>query len=310
VRDEALARLGRYQYHERAMGAEYPDQGLMSLMRTDPAAYRVVLRVIARRVRYAAELFRLPVARDLDLATVRSPFPAQHTVETVWPSTGHVRLFVAAGVADAPPADRRRTEYYGHSPLDWTPYRPPVHPTLAHRAQRVILDEEFTSSLEVVGQDLGSKLDEARRNNQPSVLLVDAWAAREAPYRDPLSAYDRENHPHTGVLVPCHDSDDESGAEALWQELSEVFPRNWMRRHDLYDRLFQVRVAKRTFDDRLAVMVAQAQSRLMKAAPPRRLPGGPPAPPMPGLMVPPPVEHTGRDETPDPTSRKDPDDDR
>jgi hypothetical protein len=45
-------------------------------------------------------------------------------------------------------------------------------------------------------------------------------------------------------------------------------------------------VDKEHFDDRLAEMVIVAQSRLMENAVPRRLPAGPPAPPMPGLNVP------------------------
>lgn len=43
--------IGRYQYYEPAMGKEYPEQGLMSLMRTDPTgeAYRTVLHLVAKR---------------------------------------------------------------------------------------------------------------------------------------------------------------------------------------------------------------------------------------------------------------------
>lgn len=287
--------IGQYQYYEPTMGKEYPEQGLMSLLRTDPTgdAYRTVLRLVAKRVRYAADLFRLPRAEGLDLATVRSPFQVREPAEPAKHSTGHVRVFVAARAAHDLPAGRQRNEYYGRSPLDWTPYRPPVHPTVAHRAQRVIIDEGCTTSLEVVDRDLGSKLDEALRNNQISVLLVDAWAAREVPYRRPLADYDRQNHPVTGVLVPCHESDDESGDEALWEDIRELFERNWMRRNDPYDPLFRVRVGKEQFDSRLAVMVTVAQNRLMENANPRRLPAGPTPPPLPGLSVPAPAPPRG-----------------
>jgi FxsC-like protein len=150
----------------------------------------------------------------------------------------------------------------------------------------VIIDEGCTSSLEVVDRGLGEKLDEAMYNNQTSVLLVDAWAARESTYRAPLSDYDRQNHPVTGVLVPCHETDEESGDEELWTDLQQVFRRNWMRRNDPYDPLFQVQVERTRFEDRLARMVVVAQNRLMEKAVPRRLPAGPSAPPMPGLSVP------------------------
>ncbi|GAA2384897.1 hypothetical protein GCM10010255_09730 [Streptomyces coeruleofuscus] len=306
--------ITRYQYYEPAMGEEYVERGLMSLLRASPTggAYRTVLELVARRVHYAADLFRLPRAEGLDLRTVPSPFQGIEPAEPAERTTGHVRVFIAAGVTGRLPRGRQCREYYGPSPLDWTPYHPPVHPTVAHRAQRVIIEEGCTTSLEVVDQSLGSKLDEAMRDNQTSVLLVDAWAAREGPYRNPLSDYDGQNHPVTGVLVPCHDTDGESGDEKLWTDLQQVFRRNWMRRNDPYDPLFQVRVGKDQFEERLARMVVVAQNRLMENAVPRRLPAGPPAPPLPGLTVPaPPPPRTGdQAEPPGPLPpQKDQDDD-
>lgn len=306
--------IGRYQYYEPAMGKEYLEQGLMGLLRSAPTgrAYRTVVELVAKRVRYAADFFRLPRAEELDLADVRSCFQQVAAAEPAERTAGHVRVFVAAGSASPLPAGRQRPEYYGRSPFDWTPYHPPVHPTVAHRAQKVIIEEGCTTSLEMVDGDLAVKLDEAMRNNQTSVLLVDAWAARETPYRGPLSDYDRQNHPVTGVLVPCHETDEESGAEELWDDLRQVFQRNWMRRNDPYDPLFRVQVDKEHFDSRLAVMVTVAQGRLMENAIPRRLPAGPPAPPMPGRGVPPgPLpKNDGRDDQPGrPPPQKDRDDD-
>ncbi|CAM5550022.1 FxsC protein [Streptomyces griseorubiginosus] len=280
--------ISRYQYFEPAMGQEYLEQGLMGLLRSAPGgrAYRAVLELVAKRVQHVADLFRLPRAQGLDLGTVRSPFEGREPAGPGSRTTGHVRVFIAAGVTDPLPEGRQRREYYGPSPLDWTPYHPPVHPTVAYRAQRVIIDEGCTSTLEVVDGGLGEKLEEAMYNNQTSVLLVDAWAAREGRYRTALSDYDRENHPVTGVLVPCHETDEESGDEKLWADLQQVFRRNWMRRNDPYDPLFQVQVERQRFEDRLARMVVVAQNRLMEKAVPRRLPAGPSAPPMPGLSVP------------------------
>jgi FxsC-like protein len=310
--------ISQYQYYEPEMGEEYAERGLMGLLRTDPGgpAYRTVVEHIAKRVRHVADRFRLPRAENLDLATVRSPFPEYDIAEPVERSTGHVRVFLAAGMAGGLPEGRRSPEYYGRSPLDWTPYHPPVHPTVAHRAQRVIIDEGCTTSLEVVDRDLGAKLEEAMRDNQTSVLLVDAWAARATPYREPLADYDRQNHPVTGVLVPCHDSDDESADEDLWEDVREIFQRNWMRRNDPYDPLFRVRVDKDHFERRLAVMVTVAQNRLMENAVPRRLPAGRPVPRMPELSVPaaPPPPKAGPDRAeshaPRPFVRKDLDDGR
>lgn len=56
--------------------------------------------------------------------------------------------------------------------------------------------------------------------------------------------------------------------------------RNWRRRNDPTDPLFRVRVTEDEFDDRLAVMLAVAQNRLMDMEnnTPFRLPEGPPSP--------------------------------
>ncbi|KPI15860.1 FxsC C-terminal domain containing protein [Actinobacteria bacterium OK074] len=265
---------------------EYEEQGLYGLMRTDPAgpAYRAVVAAVARAVRKAAENYRLRAA-DRDLETVRGAFRGHRMAEPGERITGRVRVFVAAGTDTAPPTGRRSRQYYGRSPYDWTPYHPPAHPNAVYRAQQVIQNEECVAYMDMVDGDLVDKLDEALRNRETSVVLVDAWAARGEPYRGALVAFDQRNHPVTGVLVPCHASDEESHADELWQELSEIFPYNWMRRNDNFDPLFQVRVDRRHFADRLARMVRASQNRLSENVPPRLLPKGPSAGPLPGLSV-------------------------
>ncbi|MFF7476163.1 TIR-like protein FxsC [Streptomyces sp. NPDC008092] len=298
--------VARLQYSEPRMGAEYAEYGLQALLRTDPTGhgYRKAVSVIADRVRHVAERFRLPHTEGLDLGTVQGCFPVPQGQQPMERDLGHVRIFVAAGTAERLPEGRRHIEYYGRTPLEWTPYHPPVRPTLAHRAQRVIIDEGCTSSLEAIDDELGRKLEAAMSESQTSILLVDAWAAAAEPYRAALADFDRQNHPVTGVLVPCHDSDEESADEALWTRLRQVFRRNWMRRNDPYDPLFRVRVGKENFDDHLAVMVAVAQSRLMESAVPRWLPEGPAASRLPELTVPAPQTAAAGPEAADTSVRR------
>ncbi|MEV0735204.1 FxsC protein [Streptomyces sp. NPDC050549] len=288
--------IARFQYHEAGMGPEYSTHGLMHILRTDPTgeAYRRVVEKIAVRVRIAADRFRLPFTPGLDLGGVRGLFPVAGPQRAAAPGDGHVQVFLAAGVADPLPEGRNRPEYYGRSPREWTPYHPPKHPTVAHRAQKVIVQEGYTSNIEVVDDGLSGRLDETMVNNQTSILLVDPWAVRTETYRDALAGYDAQNRPATGVLVPCHDADEESGDEAIWRDLSQVFWRNWRRRNDPNDPLFRVRVGAEEFEDQLAVMLAVAQNRLMEmesTTPLRRLPAGPPPPPLSGLTIP--AEPTG-----------------
>ncbi|MGY4978025.1 FxsC protein [Streptomyces sp. 900105755] len=283
--------IARFQYHEADMGQEYVTQGLLQILRTEPMglAYRRVVQKVAARVRMAADRFRLPFTSDLDLGEVRGLFPAGGHRRAAAPGAGHVEIFLAAGVADALPEGRHRSEYYGRSPREWTPYHPPKDPTVARRAQRVIMESgPYTSSVEVVDAALSSRLDESMANNQTSILLVDPWAARTPAYRDVLADYDGQNRPATGVLVPCHDSDEESGGESIWEDLSHVFWRNWRRQNDPHDPLFRVRVGGDEFDERLSVMLVVAQNRLMEmeSTTPFRVPTGPTPPPMTGLTIP------------------------
>jgi FxsC-like protein len=270
--------IGRFQYQEAGMGEEYSTRGLMHILRTDPTgpAYRMAVERVAYQVRAVADRFRLPPAPGLDLGELRGLFPAASHQGAAAPKTGHVLVFVAAGVADALPEGRHRAEYYGRSPWEWTPYHPPRNPTIVHRVQRMIVQQGYTSSIETVDHGLSSRLDEAMENNQASILLVDPWAVRIPVYRDVLAEFDRRLHPTTGVLVPCHDVDEESGSEEIWEDLSRVLPRNWRRYND---PLFRVRVAEDEFDGQLAAMLDVAQNRLMDLkSNPSQLPEGPPPP--------------------------------
>lgn len=305
--------IARFQYHEAGMGQEYVTHGLMQILRTDPTGrtYRGIVERVAARVRMAADRFRLPFTAGLDLGEVHGLFPVAEHQRAAAPGTGHVQVFMAAGVADPLPEGRQRSEYYGRSPREWTPYHPPKHPTVAHRAQKVIVEEGYTSNIEVVDAELSTRLDETMVNNQTSILLVDPWSVRTPGYREPLAHYDGQNRPATGVLVPCHDSDEESGDDLVWQDLRQVFWRNWRRQNDPHDPLFRVRVGADEFDDRLAVMLAVAQNRLMEmeSTTPFRLPEGPPPPPMSGLTIPNPPD-PGPPHPPDFPAPKDPDDDQ
>ncbi|MFF7987930.1 FxsC protein [Streptomyces sp. NPDC007901] len=282
--------IARFQYHEAGMGQDYVNHGLMHILRTDPTsqAYRAIVERVAARVRIAADRFRLPFTPGLDLGDVRGQFPVPGHRRAAAPGAAHVRVFVAAGTTNALPEGRNRLEYYGRSPLEWTPYYPPKHPTIALRAQRVIAEAGYTSSFEIVDEHLSSRLDETMTNNQTSILLVDPWAVRTPAYRNALADFDAHNRPATVVLVPYDGRDEESGGEEIWQDLSRVFWRNWRRQNDPNDPVFRIRVTRDEFDDRLAVMLTAAQNRLMEmeSTTPFRLPAGPLLPPMSGLGIP------------------------
>lgn len=256
--------VNKIQWAQPDMGEAYARYGLRALLRTaQGGAYEQVVRVVAERVRDAAAR-RLGVLPEFDLGAVRGYFPPP-AAPPVASSPGMVRLFIAAGRApEAAAGDSRAGGWYGAKPWHWAPYHPPVQPSLAARAQQVITGAGHTTTLEEVDTALAEKLDQAREDSQVSILLVDPWVAGGERYRSALRAYDEQNHPVTGVMVPAGSDDPADGPErdALWAGVRDVFRRNWLRRSDL-EHLFRVKVSRESFDSDLTIMVTVAQNKLM-----------------------------------------------
>ncbi|MER5348848.1 TIR-like protein FxsC [Kitasatospora sp. NPDC002551] len=338
--EDLPAEVRRIQYIQHDFGPEYATGGLRHLLRTDPhgTAYRLVVRVIAERVREAAG-WRVTELRDLDLGRVEGCFPVPE-IAPVAVRSSLVRLFVAArwsgdhrsaaaaaatgdrvpaqrsegtaavGADDADGADARyRGGWYGAHPRDWAPYHPPRLPSLAVQAQQVITRAGHSTSLETVGPDLGEALDRARENNEVSVLLVDPWAAGRDPYRQALRDFDRQNHPVTAVLLPDSSEDPPPGpARArLWEGVREVFARTWLHRSGP-EPLFRVHVRRERFERELLSTVTVAQNRLLDQIDDDPVTAraqfgiGPDPRPMPGLTIPawPPPARSRPPEPPDP----------
>ncbi|WP_380285806.1 TIR-like protein FxsC [Kitasatospora purpeofusca] len=334
----------RIQYVQDDFGAEYATGGLRHLLRTDPhgTAYRLVVRVIAERVREAAA-WRVAEQRDLDLGRVDGCFPVPEIAVPAGRSS-LVRLFVAARWAgdraaaaaaangDRVPAQRSGTPaagtdgaggsderyrggWYGPHPRDWAPYHPPRLPSLAVQAQQVITRAGHSTSLETVGADLADALDRARENNEVSVLLVDPWAAGREPYRQALRDFDRQNHPVTAVLLPDGSDDPPPGpARArLWEGVREVFARTWLHRSGP-EPLFRIHVRRERFERELMSTVTVAQNRLLDQIDDDPVTAraqfglGPDPRPMPGLTIPawPPPAASRPPEPPEPPAQAGP----
>ncbi len=304
---ELPGEVAAIQYVEPAMSEPYAKYGLRHLLRTDPTGedYRRVVRVVAGRVKDAAarQLTELPM---FDLGAIRGYFPSRSPLDTMaGESAGLVRLFIAAGTAGAATTAGAAAAgatasggWYGVKPWNWAPYHPPTSPGLAARAQQVIAAAGHATTLDEVSTSLPGMLDQAREDNQVSILLVDPWAAASEKYAGPLAVYDGQNHPVTGVMIPAGTSEPAPGAarDALWNGVRQVFNRNWLQRSGP-EQLFRVRVGREDFDDQLIIMVTVAQNKLMDANSVR--PGedsgldpiglGPVSsgPAMPGLTIPP-----------------------
>ncbi|MFE7589224.1 TIR-like protein FxsC [Kitasatospora sp. NPDC057512] len=253
--------VNKIQWAQPDMGEAYARQGLRALLRTAQSeAYEQVVRVVAKLVRDAATR-RLGELPEFDLGAVRGYFPAPMELAAA-SAPGMVRLFIAAGTSSE--AAAAGGGWYGTEPWDWAPYHPPVQSSLVMLAQQVLTAAGHTTTLEEIDADLTAKVDQARENSEVSILLVDPWVAGSERYRSVLRAYDDQNRPFTGVILPTGSDDPADGPErdALWAGVRDVFRRNWLHRSDL-EHLFRVKVSRENFDSVLSTMVTIAQNKLM-----------------------------------------------
>ncbi len=249
----------RYQWLEPEMGEEYAQHGLRHLLRTEPNG-EPYRRVVAT------------VARAVRTA-------AEHYR---LPTTPDLDLASVLPAFRAQPVPRPSA----HAQVFLSPGATP----LVRRAERVIVEQGLTMSVGRIDGSLADRLDEAERLSGISILIIDPRDLRAIELQEALDDFARANRPLTGVIVLREDDEVD-----LPDELRRVFSdRRARRKYPLF-----VGVTSDGFDHRLTDLVAVATNQLMDVAPPRRLPSGPPAPPllgMPDFLAPPPRDREAHDD--------------
>ncbi|MFD7229558.1 TIR-like protein FxsC [Streptomyces sp. NPDC059881] len=258
---EVPQEVGHIQYLTDGFGSWYADVGLQRLLQRAPTGedYTGAVRLIAQRVLDVVHGEDLPVPEE-PLRLAREPLSFQPRTEPTRPGST-VQFFVAAGSSESVPGHRRGAPYYGQAGLDWNPYHPQEEYPLYQQAQRLVTAQGYGTAYREVGSGLNRQLNQAWRDDQVTILLVDAWSAPEPPYRQPLEQFDRTEHPATGVLVPCHPRE-ERDREELWSRVGDVFERKSSR--GVHDRQFQLRVCFDDFKKALGRMVSAAQNNLIR----------------------------------------------
>ncbi|MER5884520.1 TIR-like protein FxsC [Streptomyces sp. NPDC001941] len=267
---EVPQEVGHIQYLTEGFGGWYADAGLQRIVQQGRTGeeYRTAVELIAQRViDVVREDFPLP-AHPIQLA--HEPLSFQPRAEPTRPGSS-VRFFVAAGTRTSAPEHRRETPYYGTSGLDWNPYHPQEEYPLYQQAQRIVTAQGYGTGYQELGTGLVRQLQRAWRDDQVTILLVDAWSATAQAHRGQLQEFDRTEHPATGVLVPCHPPS-ERDEHALWKEVTEVFERKASR--GALDAQFKLRVEADGFKHALGAMVSAAQNNLIRK---RQAASGPPA---------------------------------
>lgn len=148
----------------------------------------------------------------------------------------HVAFIYVAAHPQAFGAARGAEPYVEAGGPDWKPFYP-VHTTRVHRfVQSVVAgdDLDFTSEAMPFGANLIARIDEAWRQRQIVVLVVDPWSVhwdsqRAAPeYQALLQQLDSRLDYHWCVLVPWNDADADAMAErdAITTTVRRTFDRH------------------------------------------------------------------------------------
>jgi FxsC-like protein len=126
---------------------------------------------------------------------------------------------------------RKVTECYGSDAQDWRPYHPSFKRRIGAYAQGVASEDDLSSRLVTIDDDLLNLLATARNGNEIVVLLVDSWTIRLLDYHEILKQYDRLNSLNCAVILPWNQNDPETTAQAatLQDAIYLTFPNNILR---------------------------------------------------------------------------------
>jgi FxsC-like protein len=285
-------------YRDEDLGAVYSRKGLYGIIRVSRFQddYQEFLGELASKIIDVADSHPIPALEQVSINGVASAFPegwvpwppssdlvaeppavrvdrrATTAADPVWLTVGssrHVQFVMVATGKDEALPERAQRQYYGEYAADWRPYLPERDESLSLLAQRGALNQGFTTSLASVREDMLERLDQAKAQNQVTVLLVDVWATGLDPHHRLLRQYDDRNEPTTGVLVPWNETDEETtgASEMLTAKLHGVFPNNLVRR----DPVFRERVENAAaFEVALSEVLAEAQNRVFSLGKVRR----------------------------------------
>ncbi|MFY1675189.1 FxsC protein [Plantactinospora sp. WMMB334] len=278
----------RLRQYERETGRRAP--ALLSVLWSDSGvaegggeAVRQLIRLRSHRARYEALLASLagqivasteehlvpPVNPNFDLATVPNAFDYTRLEPSVQTpprkdladaATQRVHFVVAAGSRAEMGAVRDDLRCYGERGRDWAAYRPSLPEPLVAHARMLAAERLFGSDVADL-DDLSERLDQARRNNEIVVLLVDAWVTKLASYQRILAEFDGHAEPIVAVLAPSSLTDAETvrhGGE-LRAGLARTLPRHLARG----DQLVRLEIdSPEAFETDLVAALEEAQNRI------------------------------------------------
>ncbi|MFF7209599.1 FxsC protein [Streptomyces sp. NPDC008238] len=241
----------------------YARDGLLHLLRLKARYaedYRLVVAALADRV--AAALGQhLPDAAGFDATGRRQATPS------LPPPSGQqtVSFVVAAAAADDLPGERTAREYYGSTPVDWSPYAPGRPGELASLLCDTAAELDLAPDVLALEESTVEQVGSGPRPEELVVLLVDAWAAKADRQQRLLTDLDAAVPEGTAVLEPRNQDDTQSWqhAEDLDAALDEVLPT--LRGHASELERWGLRDEEK-FTAALRKALVRAQNDAMKSA--------------------------------------------
>jgi FxsC-like protein len=218
---------------------------LLKQIQEQRTVYNDLVEALAREIVDAADRHPLPpLAAVPKLGNIAAAFAGRRpaaagasAIATGTPSgPKHVAFIYVAAHPQSFGTARKAEPYVEAGGPDWKPFYP-VNTTRVHRfVQSVVAgdDLDFTSETMPFGSNLIARIDEAWRQRQIVVLVVDPWsvhwdAQRAAPeYQALLQQLDSRLDYHWCVLVPWNDNDADAMAdrEAITATVRSTFDRH------------------------------------------------------------------------------------
>jgi FxsC-like protein len=194
-----VAKSLQYDHHD--LGNRYRAEGFYGIIKLNRYRddYNLAVNRLARRI--------LTVARETRL---RNDIPADyHSLPSAFAKRGRGSMQITVLALDRSTLpDGRAPDYYGTTPLTWSPFRPDCVQSLADYSQ----DVAKSSGCEpVVGtfDEHHAGWSGNGRLVPPGLCLIDAWATVSSAHEERLRLLDEVEEPWVSILVPWNSRDSE-----------------------------------------------------------------------------------------------------
>lgn len=217
--------LKSVQFTQDAFGPNYPKYGLRRIMTDENlknAYYQPFLEAFSDKLIEASDQHpNLPQLDGLEpLDEVAPTFPAKTTaglkklaVESSTANPRYVKFtFVAGRQSEFLAAKvRQRLECYGQSGAEWLPFLPDLNRDVDLLVKDISIDGNFSPEGTIAfNKDFVTNVEEAGRNNQIVVVVIDTWTLKLPAYQQLLQPFDGKSFLHCIIVVPWNQSDEET----------------------------------------------------------------------------------------------------